>query len=80
MTGHESTMRAHAQRNAVAAREALGMRVSARVFAGAVLDAGGLDGYATAADYELALGDFIAARQRHARLRLPAPSAARSAA
>jgi len=68
----ESEAKTFAQRNAVVALERLGQHVSPHVLAGAVQDAGGLDGYATVGDYELALLDFIAARRRRAVMRLPA--------
>jgi hypothetical protein len=44
---------------------------SPRVIRGAILDASGLGGYATAEDYRLALVDFANARRRHAPWRLP---------
>jgi hypothetical protein len=60
----EAAMR-FAQQN-VRTRLARLQDVSPRVMAGAVRDAGSLDGYATLGDYELALEDFVDARLRHA--------------
>ncbi|MHB8958476.1 MAG: hypothetical protein ACYDAN_02505 [Candidatus Limnocylindrales bacterium] len=70
--GREYAIRTLAQRNAVASLEGLGRHVSPRTLAGAVRDAGDLGWYATPADYQMALLGFIADRQRHARIRLPA--------
>ncbi len=70
MTGlspeREYDLMAFAQKTVVAGLELFGPRISPGVLAGAIEDAGGLDGYATPHDYELALGDFICMRRRHA--------------
>jgi hypothetical protein len=63
----ETASMVFAQEAAVADLERLGQRVSPRVLAGAVKDAGGLDGYASLYDYQLAIGEFIEGRRRHAR-------------
>lgn len=44
---------------------------SPRIIRGAILDAGGLGGYATDADYKLALVEFANGRRRHSSWRLP---------
>jgi hypothetical protein len=66
-----------AQRAAVTGFEQLGQDISPRVLAGAIKDAGGLDCYATIDDYELAIGEFIARRRRHARPRFDVSSLTR---
>jgi hypothetical protein len=56
-----------AQEAAAADFERLGLHISPTTLAGAIKDAGGLDDYQTLHDYELAIGEFICARRRHAR-------------
>ena len=64
MTDRDYVLMALAQEAVVTGLERLGQRITPRVLAGAVKDAGGLDGYATPHDYEMALGDFISIRRR----------------
>jgi hypothetical protein len=49
-----------------------GLGYSPRVIRAAILDANGVDGYATTADYKLALVEFANGRRRHSSWRLPA--------
>jgi len=56
-----------AQEAAAADFERLGLHISPTTLAGAIKDAGGLDGYASLYDYQLAIGEFIEGRRRHAR-------------
>jgi hypothetical protein len=53
-----------AQRIVVEGLEMAGHHVTPRVLRGAIADAGGADGYATLADYSIALAQFIEARRR----------------
>lgn len=56
-----------AQEAAAADFARLGLPVSPRTLAGAISDAGDLGGYETVGAYQIALGEFVAARLRHGR-------------
>lgn len=74
MTDRDYALMALAERDAErgVAYELGGLGYSPRVIRGAIRDASGLAGYATVADYRLALVEFANGRRRHARWRLPA--------
>lgn len=74
MTDRDYVLMALAQKTVVDGLERLGQHISPRVLAGAIKDAGRLDGYATPRDYPMALGDFVS-RRRRARFHLPGPYA-----
>lgn len=70
MTDRETVLLVFAQEAVVAGLERLGQRISPRVLAGAIRDAGSLDGYATVEDYGHAFAEFVSMRRRHARFDL----------